>query len=121
MDGLLRNMPLPKQLSLEDLIAAGESATIEYKSTLRWDVQQNRVNKDLQKVIAKTVAGLLNSEGGTLLIGVADDGDIYGIEADIRSLGRLDMDGFLQSLVQTLDNYLGREFIPFMKTRAVLR
>ncbi len=117
MEGLLREMLPPKQRSLDDLIVAGESATIEFKSSLRWDVQQNRVNKDLQKVVAKTVAGLLNSEGGTLVIGVTDDGEMYGIDPDIKSLGKPDRDGFHQALVQTLDNYLGAEFVPFVKAR----
>ena len=117
MESLLRDLEPPKHRSLEELIALGESATLEFKSTLRWDVQQNKVNKDLQKVIAKTIAALLNSEGGTLVIGVSDDGDIYGIEPDLKSLGRQDTDGFFQTLVQVLDNYLGREFIPFVKPR----
>ncbi len=115
MDNLLQDLVPAQQRSLDDLIAAGESAKIEFKSTLRWDVRENRVNKELQKVIAKTVAGLLNSEGGTLVIGVTDDGEVYGIETDVNSLGRKDLDGFFQSLVQTLDNYLGSEFVPFIK------
>jgi len=119
MVSLIREMEAPKQRSLDDLIAAGESATIEFKSTLRWDVRQNQVNKDLQKVIAKTVAAMLNSEGGTLVIGVTDDGDIYGIEADLKTIGRQDTDGFFQALVQTLDNHLGTEFVPFVKPRFV--
>ncbi len=117
MENLLRDLAPVKQRTLVDLIAAGESAIVEYKSSLGWDDRENRVNKDLQKVIAKTVAGLLNSEGGTLVIGVSDDGDIYGIEDDLDSLGRKDRDEFFLALVQTLDNYLGTEFIPFIKTR----
>ena len=42
---------------------------------------------------------------------------MYGIEADIKSLGRKDVDGFFQALVQLLDNDLGREFLPFVKPR----
>jgi hypothetical protein len=117
MERLLMEMEPPKPRTLEELIAAGESATLEFKSTLRWDVQQQRVNKDLQKVIAKTVGALLNSEGGTLVIGVSDDGEIYGIEADVQSLGRKDLDGFFQAFVQVLDNGLGAEFVPFVKPR----
>ena len=117
MQTLLQELAPTTPRSLEELITSGESATLEFKSTLRWDVQQNRVNKDLQKVIAKTVAALLNSEGGTLLIGVTDDGEIYGIEADMSSLGRPNKDGFFQALVQTLDNQIDREFLSFVKPR----
>ena len=117
MDHLLSEMEPTQKPSLSDLIQVGESASIEFKSTMRWDVQQNRVNKELQKVIAKTIGGLLNTEGGTLAIGVTDDESIYGIEADLESLGRKDTDGYYQALIQLLDNHLGREFTPFVSAR----
>ena len=41
----------------------GESPTLEFKSSLRWDFREQQVNKALQRVIAKTAAGLMNSEG----------------------------------------------------------
>jgi predicted HTH transcriptional regulator len=88
----------------------GESPTLEFKSSLRWDFRQKEVNKALQKAIAKTVAGLMNSEGGTLLIGVADDGAILGIENDLKSLSRQDLDGFEQTFRQVLAENCGAEF-----------
>ncbi len=101
----------PKKQAPKELVAAGESATLEFKSTLRWDMRTQQTNKNLEKVIAKTVAGFMNSEGGTLLIGVTDDGSICGIENDMNSLKRTDRDGFEQHLVQVLSNkYLGPEF-----------
>jgi hypothetical protein len=117
MEQLLQDLPETKPKTLEELIAAGESTNLEFKSTLRWDVRNEQVNKDLQRVVAKSVAGLLNTEGGTLVIGVTDEGDIYGIERDISSLGRKDVDGFFQALVQVLENHLGREFVPFVSPR----
>jgi predicted HTH transcriptional regulator len=57
--------------------------------------------------VAKTVAGFLNAQGGTLVIGVADDGTLLGIEPDLLSLGRSDLDGYQQKLIQVLENYLG--------------
>lgn len=111
MELLHQSSPHPKRLSTEELISAGESATLEFKSTLRWDTRTQQVNKTLEKVIAKTVAGFMNSEGGTLIIGVTDDGNAYGIENDINSLKRQDRDGFEQHLVQILSNkYLSPEF-----------
>ena len=52
------------------LIAAGESKTLEFKSSLRWDRREECVNKALEGVVVKTLAGFLNAAGGTLLIGV---------------------------------------------------
>jgi hypothetical protein len=117
MEKLLQELPESTPKSLSELVAAGESTNLEFKSTLRWDAKQEQVNKELQRVIAKSVAGLMNTEGGTLVIGVTDDGDIYGIERDIASLGRKDIDGFYQALVQVLENHLGREFVPFISPR----
>lgn len=62
--------------------------------------------------MARTVAGFLNVEGGVLLIGVADDRTVLGLDPDIATLGRRDIDGFEQHLVQILSAYLGGEFIP---------
>ena len=115
MQYLLADLPATQKRSLSDLISYGESAVLEFKSTLRWDVRTQQVNKELQKVIAKTIAGFLNSEGGTLLIGVADDGSIFGIEQDIDALQRKDRDGFEQLLVQTLENFIGGEFSPYYR------
>ena len=92
---------------LDAYISAGESSELEFKSTLRWDVKENCVNKVLQKVIAKTIAGLLNSNGGVLLIGVEDNGSIYGIENDIQSLNKKNIDGFEQAVLQIIETHLG--------------
>jgi len=104
-------------LSLDDLLQAGESATLEYKSSLRWDLELNQVNKSLQKAIAKTVAGFFNTEGGTLLVGVADDGTVRGIERDVETLHDKDTDGFYRALIGVLSSYLGPEFCPYVSTR----
>lgn len=108
MQSLLEDVDERHELTVEEMIADGESSVLEFKSSLRWDVRQGKVNTALQKVVAKTVAGFMNSEnGGTLLIGVADDGAIMGIEDDIASTSRHNLDGFQQTLYQTLSNRLG--------------
>jgi type I restriction enzyme R subunit len=67
----------------EELIKRGESRTLEFKSTLRWDLKENRQDDKLvTHAVLETIAAFLNTEGGDLLIGVADDGGIVGIERD---------------------------------------
>jgi hypothetical protein len=63
MRELLVELAPPAELSLEDLIRAGESPVLEYKSSLRWDLRQEQVNRGLQKVVAKTVAGVPQLRG----------------------------------------------------------
>ena len=101
---------------VSELVLMGESPTLEFKSSLRWDFRQEQVNTVLQKVIAKTLAGLMNSEGGTLLIGVADNGAIIGIENDLKSLSKENLDGFEQAFRQTLADNCGVEFNHLVKS-----
>src|ERR1700759_431054 len=60
---------------LRTLIMQGESVDLEFKSSFRWDVRESKVNRTLEGVIMKTLAGYMNWQGGTLLIGDADDGN----------------------------------------------
>lgn len=114
MNELLVELPEIEPETLEDYLATGENATLEYKCSLRWNVETDQVDKTLQKIIAKTIAGFLNTEGGILLIGIADDGSIYGIENDFATLKRSNRDGFEQTLMQVVINYLGTEFSKFI-------
>ncbi len=88
----------------EELIKRGESKTLEFKSTLRWSVKEDRKDdKVVTHAVLKTVAAFLNTEGGDLLIGVADDGSIVGIERD-----QLESDDkFMLHLAQVVRNGLG--------------
>jgi predicted HTH transcriptional regulator len=101
-------------MKLDDLIDMGEGSTIEFKSSLRWDIQNNKVNKDLEKVIVKVVVGFMNSEGGTLLIGVMDDGQILGIESDLKTIKKRNIDGFQQAIISLISYYLGTEFTKYV-------
>jgi hypothetical protein len=71
----------PRQRAGE-IIAAGEGARLEFKSTLRMNLHTNKNDDAITHACLKTVAAFLNTDGGQLLIGVADDGSIIGIERD---------------------------------------
>ena len=89
------------------LMADGEGETVEFKSSLRWDRRDEQVNKILEGVVIKTVAGFLNAKGGTLLIGVDDAGAAVGIAADYSTLKKQDRDGFELHLQQIVTRDLG--------------
>jgi len=95
------------QSDLHTLIAQGESSTLEFKSSFRWDLRENKVNRVLEGVILKTLAGYMNSNGGTLLIGVADDGAVVGLDHDYKTLKKPDRDGFEQALMTAVATKLG--------------
>ncbi len=106
MDSLLTK-PDQRGLTINDFIARGEGPTLEFKTSIRWDVRQQLVNKDLEKVVAKTVAGFMNQHGGTLVAGVSDDGEIVGLEADMATLKKPTADGLSLHLTEIFNKYLG--------------
>lgn len=82
-----RDRPKSLEDTARELIASGESQTLEFKATARWNLRDSKADKTMEQVIVKTVAAFLNSDGGNLLIGVQDDGSISGIEPDHQVVG----------------------------------
>jgi hypothetical protein len=99
----------PDEISCSQIPFLDESEHVEFKSSLRWDYVNQKMNRELEKATVKTVAGFLNSEGGgTLVIGVSDRNEPLGLEPDYSTLKtRQDRDGFEQALRQTLINAVG--------------
>ena len=87
--------------SIHDLIADGESNVLEFKESARWSFGTDKKGKS-EQIIAKSVAGFMNSEGGTLLIGVADDGAVTGLERDYATLSKGNRDGYELFLTQLI-------------------
>ena len=116
LDGLVPDDVAKKDLGLQipEMIRRGESAELEFKSSLRWDYQQDAKNKALEKVVAKTVAGFANAKGGVLLIGVDDEGVVLGLEPDYRTLSKGNRDGFELHLTQVLGAALGESVLAFV-------
>ncbi len=100
---------------LPSIIRQGEGPHLEFKSSLRWDMTESRINRALEGVVLKTLAGFLNSTiGGTLLIGVADNGEILGLEKDYQTLKKPNQDGFEQTLMTLISTTLGADICPFV-------
>ena len=79
--------------------------------TLQPGQLKKEIKKALAKSVTKTIAAFLNSDGGTLLIGVEDSGTVLGIEPDFDHLrqGKQDTDGWMLSLQEVIINALGAE------------
>lgn len=85
-------------MSLKNQINDGESIVLEFKETFRYDVKNEMKNKSLKNEVSKAVCGMLNSKGGLVLIGVADDKTIKGIERDLNLYGRAEKSTQLDKL-----------------------
>jgi len=70
--------------SVTDIINLGEGPNVEFKSTLQWDIREKKRNTELRHEVMKTLVAFMNSDGGTLLIGVEDSGQIFGLEKDLE-------------------------------------
>lgn len=100
-----------KENEIKKMILSREDSRFEMKSTFRFDPsQKNNINKKLEYVVAKTIASFLNAEGGTLIIGADDNGNILGIENDVSTLSKKNVDGFELRLRQIIRGYLGSYF-----------
>ncbi len=109
MDSLLEDR-ITQPLTIEDYIKAGEGETVEFKGSLRWDLNLKQVNKALERSIARTIAGFMNAKGGTLIIGVSDEGEVLGLEHDYKTLAnKPTRDGWELALRTSLNNYLSKD------------
>lgn len=104
------NQQLKASIDLFDMIQSGEHGFLEFKSTMRWNLRENRLDKKMEEIILKTIASFSNSEGGKLLIGVKDDGEILGLESDYNSLKDGNKDTFELHLRNIVNNAFGKEF-----------
>lgn len=98
----------PQHEPISDLVAAGESERVEFKSTARVNLRTGDKDARMEQVIVKTVAAFLNADGGTLLIGVDDDGTPLGLDADYETLKVPDADRFELWLRDLLTTSLGQ-------------
>lgn len=93
--------------SLRDLLAEGETARVEFKSTARHNLHTGQRDDRMEAVIAKTVAAFLNGSGGTLLIGVDDAGQVRGLDDDLQHMKAPDLDRYELWLHDFLTRTLG--------------
>ena len=64
------------------MIRQGETEGVEFKSTFRVNLYTNKKDRAIEKAALKTMCAFLNTEGGILLIGVDDAGEVLGLAND---------------------------------------
>ncbi len=98
----------PEHWTVPELIQLRESARVEFKSSARWNYERGEKGREIEDAVVKTIAGFMNRLGGTLLIGVADDGAVLGLERDLSTLKKHDLDSFENWLVTLFEQSLGK-------------
>jgi ATP-dependent Lon protease len=100
-----------KRLSARELMVHGESRTVEFKSSARWNLHRGDRDPAIEREIVKAVAGFMNAHGGTLLIGVNDGHQAVGLQNDYKltKKGNRDpRDSFENWLTDLFDTCVGK-------------
>jgi membrane protein YdbS with pleckstrin-like domain len=121
--GIIRELIKPQQMdvnrqlqkSIPQMIAEGEGQYIEYKSSFSWDYRRQSINRDLNKAVMKNIVAYMNTTGGVILIGVADDGEILGLEIEFKTLRKSDADGFENTFNMTFNKMVGVEYSNYVR------
>jgi len=111
----------PQDLDFQQLIAKGENEFVEFKTSALWsknfskeDIENSnerdikKFGKDVSKiVIAKTIAGFLNTDGGNLVIGIQENkvgnkDEITGIEGEFSKLKDQCNDGYRRMIIDEI-------------------
>jgi len=109
LTGDLKAEPV-KTASIAELIAGGETGAVEFKSTLRTNLHTGQPDEKMHLSALKTITGFLNAKGGTLLIGVSDNGEVLGLSAD----GFPNEDKMGLHLVNLIRDRIGDIFLPYI-------
>lgn len=104
----------PTKVDLASVIRSGEGVTAEFKSALRMNLHTNQPDVRIEHSCLKTIAGFLNSNGGTLLVGVSDDGEPTGIPAIDQFPNE---DKMSLHLVNLLQSRIGSHFMMYIHPR----
>lgn len=99
-----------------ELIKEGEKEDIEFKSTLRINLHTGDTDKKIEMSVLKTIVAFLNTKGGTLLIGVNDNGEILGIEKDKFP----STDRFNLHFSNLFKDHIGNQCLPFLEVENIL-
>ncbi len=105
---------LAKQEALE-IIQSGESEKLEFKSTITTNIRTGENDKRMEKAVLKTIVAFLNTSGGILMIGVSDDGSIYGVDENVFD----SRDKMNLHLTHMISSKIGDEFFPYISFRNI--
>ncbi len=104
----IKKIESPHEVS--ELIKQGESQKLEFKETLRINIYTDKFDKNVELANLKSITALMNTEGGTLLIGVNDKQEIKGIEND----GFSTSDKFCLHFSNLIKEHIGNQYLPYL-------
>jgi hypothetical protein len=98
-----------------DMIKNGENEKLEFKSTLRINMHTNEIDRKIEFSSLKTLVAFMNSNGGILLIGVENSGNIIGINEDKFE----NTDKFILHLTNILKSKIGKKYFSLINFKVI--
>jgi Putative DNA-binding domain len=103
---------------VRSIVREGETKYVEFKETLSLCTRTQTKNKELEHSTLKNIVAFLNTDGGKLLIGVSDDGQILGLNTEIGKFHK-NLDKFLLHWKNLLKDRIGAHYYPFIEYRII--
>jgi hypothetical protein len=100
------------------LARSGESKIIEYKEAFSLDIRKGSKEKYIELSALKTIVAFLNTNGGTLLVGISDRGEIKGIQEEVYKF-RNTSDAFLLHFKNQIKQRIGEQYYSFINHKLV--
>ena len=110
---------------LQHLIDLGETRHVEFKQSFFANINKIRSEektakcREVQFEVIKDIASFMNTDGGTLLIGVEDNGNVTGISLELSKFNFKKMDNYFQKLGAQLESRLGKNYHQYCKLTQV--
>ena len=92
---------------VKSLLSIDESKTLEFKSWPASRPGRHSGSSKMEETIARELCSLVNAEGGDLLVGVGDGGDVEGLAPGARRLSRKERDEMLSWVTSVIVGYFG--------------
>ena len=93
---------------LDSLMNQGEGKVVEFKETGKRNQHTGEPDERMEWSVIKSIAGFANASGGTLVVGLADDSRVVGIEEDFPFVQKGNQDGWSLWLTDVVASSLGK-------------
>jgi hypothetical protein len=101
------------------MIENGENDKVEFKAGMGWSIKEDRGEYSLEHAAVKTITAFLNTSGGTLFIGVEDNGNVVGIKQDVAECGKKNHDSYLLRLNNLINSAVGKKMSQYLQQRII--
>ena len=114
LDSMLQSIDLLSEADqIRRTVREGESKTVEFKETLSLDVIKKTKEKYIETSALKTIVAFLNSDGGILIVGVAENGSIPGLHTEVEKFHKNNIDHYFKHVKNLLKSRIGEQFYPY--------